>query len=816
MTTTESRPAPTPPRAGDPQPVAARQRKPHTADSRDADGDLKIPQGAVGFSWTYTDADGKEVTSLNGPVPVNDENKRTHIELVCDDCGHHIGLWRKVGSRAIPICPLHKTPMHPADQKPPAAGMQIPWSQIWDSQRDRFRAFVLPTAATFAAGVVADQADLPWWGEASQFAAAGAVVWGSWLTAKMWLTRRDRQRRNLDGEDATTGRRRRALLAKRARLAGYCGFAAAAWVQIADVLGIDVTQPSGIALVGALVAAGLVGSRPYLKWVDEAKKARPVVLVEPDEDPVDDTPQPTDHDLLVAYVQQRWQKLSAPGKRLVGTTVEQIAATTGDGWSGTLVAGEDSDLDPEKYSSEATIRMVARAYAVGTNMVTITADRQDANRALILVQRNSPLSKKRDWDGTGINPATGRAETMTADDGTRASHPFFRPGWGPPMELIAGATGGGKSEYLNLLIAMERQSGMCVSWVCDPQMGQTLGDLRDGVDWFAPDTEELLLMLRTAVMVMYARNINTTRMRVTQKRIGRDGVEREVQRRVKYVEVSPERPLLTITVDEAHIPMGDPDHGREIVKLMSLIAKSGRKSNIKLRLLTQSPLLEELKSSVLRSQLSSGVVVVFRTADKLTGAAAWPGKMPADPAELPAVWPDGSLAAGVCYMSNAKPMRHRADYAGDIYDVITEGETLSLEADTVGTAGPVYADRWKRLAVFDSTDPAELLGVGIPAGLLGGVGSSAANPSAGDGKTGGKEAVLRVLSERWLEGDREPVPFGEIAKAVASVVKTRACTNACNKLVEEQIVENIDGAYRLTESGAEQLDLADEREESYA
>ena len=58
------------------------------------------------------------------------------------------------------------------------------------------------------------------------------------------------------------------------------------------------------------------------------------------------------------------------------------------------------------------------------------------------------------------------------------------------------------SEYLNLLAALERKSGCVVSWIGDPQMGQSLGDLRDGVDWFAPSVEEILVMLRVAAIVM--------------------------------------------------------------------------------------------------------------------------------------------------------------------------------------------------------------------------------------------------------------------------------------------------------------------------
>jgi hypothetical protein len=332
-----------------------------------------------------------------------------------------------------------------------------------------------------------------------------------------------------------------------------------------------------------------------------------------------------------------------------------------------------------------------------------------------------------------------------------------------------------------------------------------LGDIRDGVDWFAPTVEEFLIMLRVAVQVMFARNVLITRMRKKETRP--DGSV--VERRVKYVEVSEEFPLLDITCDEAHIPMNDPDHGKEIVTLLALLAKSGRKCNIKLRLITQSPLLTELKSSVLRSQLSSGFVVVFRTADKLTGAACWPGKMPGDPALLPAEWPDGKTAAGVCYMSGQKPLRHRADYVGDVYDLMHTGETKGLEPAVLGAAGVLYADRHKRLAAFDAMDPAELLGAQIPTIDRAAAGTTDA------GKEGGREAVLRYFADLRMDGDRDPVKFGVIDENVKAV-KTRALTNVLNKLVTEGLLVNETGPdgksgwYSLTESGAEHLGVNEE------
>lgn len=781
---TENRPVPLPGQASTAGPPGGQQGRPRGS-SRDTAGKLQLPTGAAAFSWHYAGPDGKTVKAHRQPVPVSDGGELTHHEMRCPACPDS-EQWVSVKSRVKdPLCLHCGTVLQRTDVRP---ATKIAWGRLYRDHAGLVHSTAV-TAGVGVVGLVADAADLPLAGEVAQFAAIPAVVAGSW-----WLTRAHLRKQAETDTDLTVD-----SIGRRARTAGYVTAAAGLWIEITDWINF---ADSGHLSLLALFGLGVVGSRPYRQWLKtrRAEAATPSAPVDDDDEPVDTTPPPSETELLRAYVLERWQKVSAKGRVLHGTRLEAIEPSVG-GWSATIVADDDSDLDPEKFDMPEPVRKIARAYAVGTSMVSIIADPLDANRAMILVQRTSPLSAGNSWNGDGIDVDTGSAETMTLEDGTRGRHPFWRPGWGALMELIAGCTGSGKSEYVNLLLALERKSGRVVSWVGDPQMGQSLGDVRDGVDWFAPTNEEILVMLRTAVTVMLARNLLITRMRVTE--IRPDG--QVVQRRVKYVEVSPGFPLLSITIDEAHLPMNDPDVGKEIVKLLALLAKSGRKANVKVRLLVQSPLLSELKDSVLRAQLASGVVTVFRTADRLTGPAAWPGgKMPGDPSALPATWENGDTAAGVGFSSATDRMRMRSDYAGDLWDVMNSGDTVSLEEAVLGAAGPLYADRWKRLEAFDSMDPAELLGAGIPSNLLDSAEGDTTPP------VGGREAVLRFFASRWVDGDRDPVQFGDLAEAVRSVIKTRACTNVVNKLVDEVILGTRDGSYWLTESGAERVGVLDE------
>lgn len=671
----------------------------------------------------------------------------------------------------------------------------VPWAAI----RHRFRHTVHPwyvMGATAMVGAIADAGDAPLWAALAAVPLSAAVAW---KLSPRWLGA------HLDDEE--TGRKA-TRLARRRRYTTAVTALAASWITAADAVGLDPNTPGGKILLSALAVLGPVSAAPY--WTHH--RANPTEP-EPASDPAETVEldeyqhlvlrrwdlrlsgkaETEAYELAVAHAAALKEKPPAPPKqkayKLPGTWLESWQRVDG-GWSA-IACCQPGAIEPDAWVGAKA--KIAGAYSAATNMVTVVVDPTNNNKALIMVQRSNPLAKGRLWDGAGIDPATGLAATLTAADGRRLTHQFWRTGWGAVMELIAGATGGGKSEYLNLLLALERKSDRVVSWVCDPQLGQSLGDIRDGIDWFAPTAEELVIMLRCAKRVMLARSVLLTRMRVLDDK-GRE-------RRIKFLPPTPDRPLISISIDEAHLPINDPDHGAEILSLLALLAKSGRKANIKLRVLLQSPLLSELKSSVLRSQLRSGLVTIFRLTDRLDSATAWPGKMPLSPTELPAEWPDGTTAAGVCIQTGQPPMMLRSDYADDIYDLMHDGDTLGLETPVLEVAGPDYAERGRRLEVFDNADPAVLMGL-----------QEALDDAEAEAiavRQGGKDGRTKVLLYLYAAG--EPLMFGVIAKGVE--LSTRQATTVCKKLLKDGLVNQAKDKepYELTPAGrAAAAALADE------
>jgi hypothetical protein len=117
-----------------------------------------------------------------------------------------------------------------------------------------------------------------------------------------------------------------------------------------------------------------------------------------------------------------------------------------------------------------------------------------------------------------------------------------------------------------------------------------------------------------------------------------------------------------------------------------MIAMS-RKCGIKFRLLTPVPLLDSLGGSQrIKDAVSAGNVVVFRTANQLSGQMAFNGVMPVEPCEIPKEWPDGETTAGLGYIFGPgaeRPIKMRTLVVEDSHHWATTG-TPATEDDVVG------------------------------------------------------------------------------------------------------------------------------------
>jgi hypothetical protein len=368
--------------------------------------------------------------------------------------------------------------------------------------------------------------------------------------------------------------------------------------------------------------------------------------------------------------QQVWdERVAAQGSRLPGSQLAGRAPVEA-GWEATI------ELPPGKLTTTAAVaatESIASAYRVPVSSVVIEpTDTGDASRARLLMLERNPLEKLQPWAGPALfDLAMGVVPVGVYPDGQVAYYRFWRPESGAVHSLVAGTTGAGKSRFVEMLLACERHSrGLICSWVCDPQGGQSLPDWIDHVDYAERTAEGGVRMLRRAVAVMYERNAYLAQVEWTDDR-GR------VRKGKAHFEPTPEMPLLSITIEEAHAVLSI----AEARKLAEDIAKMGRKCGVSLRLVVQVPLLDQLGNSMtLRDGVAGGNVVVFRTANRLSGQVAFNGTLPVDPSQLPRQFPDGSSTAGLGYILGASDrqaiMRSFCDL--DPFSWATSGDTVRL------------------------------------------------------------------------------------------------------------------------------------------
>lgn len=593
----------------------------------------------------------------------------------------------------------------------------------------------------------------------------GAVWW--------WRSRRGGHR---------WGRRRQAYV-----LAAYT--AAWAWITVASVVGPGPPMP------GLLMVATLGGGIPWW-WHHRIRPTPPI-------------------DQAVA----RWDEaVASPSRALPGSWIavpepvryapppEQCDQCDGDGTIAGARADDDLDLaldnptrecpecggtgghpvrpievgwqsiitlPPGKLTTTQAIRAVepiASAYSVPLPSVAVEETATgEFDRALIRVYSRNPLRDVRTFPGPqAYDPATGVAQIGVYVDQAPVLYRFWEPDSGPLGDLISGTIGAGKSSVLNVLLTIERHHGM-ISVVIDPKRGASLPDWQDSVARWAGTAQDGVELLLEMERVMLRRNQLLGSLEWTDERGRR-------RKGISFFDPTFEPigalglRLLNITIDEAHQVLEYP----EAARAAEAIAKMGRSTGMKLRLVTQVPLVDQLGgSSTLKELVRSGNVICLRTGGRLSGEVAFAGELPVDPVMLPRHWPDGSSTAGLCFIvgEQARTAQARLFHPGDSYGWAHRGATVPLEElpeeDTPQQSGePAGLD-----ALNGMTGDEVLEGMVAVRNQYG----NQPPPGANGGRPAGtaRERIVALLAERGGDGasvgviaDRLGMPMSTAATAL--------------------------------------------------
>lgn len=331
--------------------------------------------------------------------------------------------------------------------------------------------------------------------------------------------------------------------------------------------------------------------------------------------------------------------------------------------------------------------LIASAYDKAPTQVIVeaTPDRK-ATRARLTVLDRDVLAAPRVWAGSTLDPATGRCVVGTFPDAALAHWRFWTPGSGASHGLIAGAPGTGKSRFNDKLQAEIHKTPLIVSWILDPQEGQSLPDWEDAVGRFVVgsdgDVDDIMEALRALRRITFRRSafFSPKNYRWTDDK----GRERGGK---KHFDPTPEMPLLVATLEEAHAVVKNPDHGEEALSILGDIGKLGRKAGVGLILVNQLPSLEELggsKAQVVRAMLRGGNVVSFRTGESVSQYMLG---LASDPSQLPSQFADGSETQGLGLIAGVdkRDAPFRAEYIHEPFDVACEPaagrlDAMSLEA----------------------------------------------------------------------------------------------------------------------------------------
>lgn len=665
-----------------------------------------VPAGAVRLQSWYVDAKGRHV-DVKTPVPVDKDNRRTkHRHGTCPkaDCKH--ADWVPPNGRRH--CPDHGDRLSTAGdgdglraQRRKALAREalvlhgasaLPW---------------LVLAVVAVAGVGAHLAVTVVTALPVYAGAAAPVLYGAGYLMARWLLGRRAVELGRIQPGQRSGKGVQRVRADARRVGAHAALAAL-WVAFAA--GLELIGAAGDVLWAALVVGW--GMRAYPWWVQvDRRRSRgtppsPVPALPAGPAPL----HPVAQEAITTWSTLIGQQ-GGPLAGTILTDVELLPAVAAGGpdrprrpnFTGTVRAVASGSVNMRRSRPEL-VGSICAAYRVSMGDVSFAADANDLSIAYLRVCPDNPLAEVRRYTGPDSGDwRRGWSVVGRFDDGK----PLIYAWWnqtGAVHDLISGCTGSGKSELVVQLILRSLHShGLVIDWLGDPQAGQSYGAVKRHVAWFAPNKDQIRLMLIAAVKEMDRR---------TQLFSDED---------IKTWRASPEFPLIVITLDEVQRYIDD----APIAEMIAYLVGQGRKAGIKMRLITQVPAAYALGGTIYNKEnLLAGQQFTFRAETQLAGAHASEGHDLVDPTLLPKTWGkwtcgEDETTAGLLFVRGVygRDLFARADYTGEdmkvwLYDAhgnltVCPGE---FSDDAVANAGVLWSGRWDRTRLANRRrDDASLL-----------------------------------------------------------------------------------------------------------
>jgi hypothetical protein len=260
----------------------------------------------------------------------------------------------------------------------------------------------------------------------------------------------------------------------------------------------------------------------------------------------------------------------------VGLAGSQVMSAVVDVWGwrarfrlarGQTIADVTAKI-PAIESGLGTFRGAVRVYPTTDDL---------ANRCELRVLDSDPHADAVVWPGPSVTSITEPIELGPFEDASPCRVLFLRR-----HALGGGATGSGKSGWLNVLMGNLVACGDVVIWAIDLKKGMELKPWESCIGRLATSPEQAVALLRDAVVILHAR---AEQLAATGRRVW---------------EPSPDAPALIILIDEyAELVDDAPD----AIRYADAIARLGRAVAVMMIAATQRPTQKAMGQGAVRSQM---------------------------------------------------------------------------------------------------------------------------------------------------------------------------------------------------------------------